>query len=243
MADNQQHNAIRSKIWLGGKLLSRDPVPVQMTSRRIEVQTRTSNLTLQTDRAFIAAGLPNVLQSYEFTLPWSDLREPALLEHLDILEAVGQPFDLGLWKQETDVFDGDATTTDFYLRRRQLMKAGVNPTEGVFADFETRVVQYDGPAWDRTSAPNEVAVVSKTHADIDSGGPGPGECWIEEEGQDIGNGLWVSKLRMGSAPPAEADCLVAIYLPLYRVAIKQAKARSYAQALVEPRTLELVEVG
>jgi hypothetical protein len=243
MTDIQQGNAIRARIWLGGQFIARDPVPVQMTPKRYEAKTPLSNLSKRIDRAQGVPGLPNILTSYEFTLPWSDLREPAVLEHIDQLDAVGQPFGLGLWKQEYDFFDLDGTGTiaNRYLRRRQLLQYATPPAAP--ADFPTRAILYDSAYGTGAATPTELAVIPKASADIDTSGPGPGEAWVENEGRQVG-GLWLTKVRVGATSfPDAHDCLVFIYLPLYTVAIKDGSPRSYAQALREPRTLVLEEVS
>lgn len=236
----QQHSAIRCRIWIGGMTSTRDPMPVQITPKRFETKTRTSNLATRVDRCFTMEGMPNVRNRREFALPWADLREEGLLEHLDILAAIGQPFGLGLWKQETDVFDGDGVATTFYLQRRLLIPGVVPQTS--YPDFPTRVIVYDKPYIDPTKTATELTVVDKTAATIDTGTPGAGEAWVETDGRQFGN-LWASKMRLGTAPPDEHDCLVAIYLPLYEVVIDAEQPRSYAQALVEPRSIRFIEFG
>lgn len=240
MTDIQQSSAIRTRIWLGGKYTTRDPLPVQISPKRFEVKTVTSNLGLRVDRPFVFAGFPNVRNRREFTLPWADLREPPMLEHLDVLANIGQPFGLGLWKQEYDIFDGDATNKTFFLQRRQLLPV-VTPSP-TFPDYPTRVIVYDRSYLDPAAVATEQTVVQKTNATIDTGNPPAGTAWVESDGRQIGN-LWVSEIRLGTAPPAASDCVVAAYLPLYTVVVDQEAPRSYAQALVEPRSLRLVEFG
>lgn len=235
----QQHNGIRTRVYIGGKYTTRDPL-VQIGSKRFEAKQRTSNLAMRVDRAFTLAGMPNVRMRREFVLPWSDLREPGMLEHIDILTAVGQPFALGLWKHEYDVFDGDAENKTFYLQRRQLLE--VTTPVILPGDYPTRVTRYDKSYLDPAAVATELAVVQKLAADIDTGDPAAGEAWVESDGHMIGN-LWVSKLRVGTAPPDAHDCLVAAYLPLYAVLIDAEQTRSYPQSLMEPRTLKMIEFG
>lgn len=236
----QQQAAIRSPVWIGGRYASRDPVPVQITTKRFEVKTRTSNLAMRVDRCFTLAAMPNIHNRAEFVLPWADVRESNLLEHLDVLAAIGQPFELGLWKQVYDVFDGDSIATSFLLQRRPLLPAVTAPT--VLPDYPTRVIVYDGPYTAPASTPTELEVVDKLAATIDSGTPASNEAWIETDGHQIGN-AWVATMRLGTAPGDFSDCVIAQYLPLYTVVIDQESARSYAAALVEPRGLKLVEFG
>jgi len=248
MSDQQQHSAIRSRIYLGGKFITRDPMPIQISPKRFEKKTTTSNLAMRVDRAFTMAGMPNVRNRREFTLPWSDLRDPAMLEHLDILAAVGQPFGLGLWKQETDVFDGDGVTRTFYMQRRQLLYSpeGVVP-DPTFPDFPTRIIKCTGGTGsylDPSSTKNVYTVQQKSKAEMDAGGDQSGEVWVNLESNLFGN-LWTTEFRFpaGDAPAATTDNVVAVYLPLYQVVIDTEQPRSYAQSLVEPRTLKMVEFG
>lgn len=236
----EQRAAIRTRIWIGGKFTSRDPVPVQMTSRRFEVKTRTSNLGMRVDRCFTLADMPNVHVRGEFVLPWPDLRESDLLQHLDVLTSIGQPFGLGLWKPVYDVFDGDGVATTFLLQRRLLLPAVTPPT--VEDDYPTRVLVFPSSYLDDPSAGVETAIVEKTSSTIDTGDPSPGEVWIETDGHLVGN-LWTTTLRFGTAPPDASDCVVVQYLPLYTVVVDQDTPRSYDRALVEPRGLRLVEFG
>lgn len=236
----QQKNAIRQRIYLAGMICERSPQSVQLTQKRFQVSTRTSNLGLRVDRAFTMAGMPNVRNRRELTLPWPTITEPPLLEHIDRLVAAGQPFGVGIWKQEYDVFDGDGDATTFYLQRRQLLP--VLTPDAMPADYPTRVTVYDKSFLDPTATPDELDVVDKTAATIDTGDPASGEAWIETDGHQVGN-IWVSKVRLGDPAPLASDCLIAAYLPLYTMVVDQEQPRSYAQALQEPRSLKLVEFG
>jgi hypothetical protein len=242
MSELRQTAGLTTRVWVAGKFVSRDAVPVQISPKRFETKTRTSNLATRIDRVFTLAGMPNVRNRREIVLPWANLHEPGLLEHLDILAAIGQPFGLGLWKQEYDVFDGDAASLTFYLQRRQLLPAVTPPT--TFPNMPTRVIVYDKAYTDPTATPTELTVTQKSSSTIDTGDPSAGEAWVESDGEQIGN-LWISKLRLNVAnvPPDAHDCLVAIYLPLYEVLVDQEAQRSYGQSLVEPRGLKFIEFG
>jgi len=243
MADIQQQPGIRHRVWMGNKVLIRDPLPIQITPRRFETKTRTSNLGLRVDRAYTMEGFPNIRNRREFSLPWRDLREADLLEHLDVLAAVGQPFPLGLFKLETDVFDGDGENTTFYLQRRQLIYApgGMIPNPRPL-DWETRIRVFDKSYLDSTAVELPVCVVQVPQADIDTGGPTGADVWVSVEGEQFGN-VWASKVRFGTAPPDATDNIIAHYLPLYEVVIDQENSRSYGENLMEPRALKMVEFG
>jgi hypothetical protein len=240
MPEIQQANAIRTRVWMGGDFFFRDAVPIQIAETRFEGMTRTANLGLRVDRNWTGPLFPNIRNRFDITLPWEDLREPGLLERIDILAQTGQPFGLGLWKQVYDVFDGDGETTDFVLQRQQLLERVTPPVE--FEDYPTRVVVYDRPYAEPGASPTELTVVQKTNADIDTGDPGAGEVWVESDGHSEGSNR-VARMRLGTAPPDALDCVVAIYLPFIWVVIKAQPPRSYAQALVEPRALQLAEFG
>lgn len=238
--DVRQQGGIRNRMWIAGRFVERDPVPIQVTPKRFDAKVRTSNLGMRIDRPFTMAGMPNIRNRREFVLPWSDLREPGLLEHLDTLAAIGQPFGLGLWKQDYDVFDGDGANKTFYLQRRQLLPAVTPPTS--FPDYPTRVTVYDRSYLEDGATPTSLTVVAKTSSDIDTGDPGAGEAWIEGDGHQVGN-LWVSKMRLETAPPDAHDCVVVAYLPLYQVVIDTDQPRSYGIAGQEPRSIRMVEFG
>lgn len=238
MTDTQQQAGIRNRIYLGGKFFTRDPVPVQVTIQRYEAKTRVSNLSLRLDRPQTTAGLPNVRNRHEFLLPWVTMVESPLLEHLDSLAAVGQPFDLGLWKQVTDIWDGDGSTTTFLMQRRQILPAVTPPVE--WEDYPTQVFVLDRPYGDPDASVTTLTVVPKTSGDIFTGDPSTGEAWVESDGHSVG-GLYVSTIRLADAPPDEYDCLVAIYLPLYKVVIDQEVPRNYSANLIEPRGFKLLE--
>lgn len=244
MTDIRQQAGIWTRVWLGGKFIGiHDPVPIQITPKRFETKTRTSNLAIRVDRVF-TPGMPNIRNRREFFLPWSDLREPGILQHVDILAAIGQPIELGLWKPETDVFDGNALTKTFYLQRRQILPAVTPPT--TFPHYPTRIIRYDKSYLDPTATATELVLVNKTSAEINAGDPGSGSsgnlAWVEKEGDQFGN-VWRTKVKLYTAPPDALDCLVAIYLPLYLVVVEAENQRSYAQSLVEPRGFRLTEFG
>jgi hypothetical protein len=240
MPDVLQQPAIRNRVWLGDRFLSRDPVPIQITPRRFEAKTRTSNLAMRVDRPYLGAGLPNLRNRHDITLPWSTVQESGMLEHLDVLISKGQPFDLGLWKHVYDVFDGDGTTTAFYLQRRQL-RANVTPPFDP-PDYPTRVTAYDAPYGTVGASATEYTVVAKTSSNIDTGTPGTNEAWIESDGRTAGN-LRITKIRLTPAPPDVSDSLVVAYMPLYSVVVDEESPRSYALAMVEPRAFRLIEFG
>lgn len=234
-----QTNAIKSKVWLGGRELARDPVPVQIVSKRFEVKTRVSNLSLRIDRAFVMEGMPNIPNRREFTLPWSDIREPAMLDHIDVLSAVSQPFGLGLWKQEYDVFSGDGTTQTFYMQRRQLLSFAT--PEPVLPEYSTQVTLYDRSYTDPDAVATDLEVLQQV--DIDGAGtPGSGQVNVEQNGRQVGN-LWVTKMIFGDVPADAFDNIIVRYVPRYEVVIDQEAPRAYPARLVESRNLKLVEVS
>lgn len=238
MAENQQQPAIRTSLWIGGRLFLRDPSPVQINVKRFESTGVVSNGARRMDRLYTAPGFPNVRNRHDVTLPWPTLNEPDLLQHVDVLQAIGQPFELALWKHVTDVFDGDGETTTFFLQRRQLLPSVTPPT--TFPDYPTRIIRLDAsyPVGGHT----DLAVIQKTTATINTGDPGPEEAWLESEGH-MNGALWCSTLRVGTPPIAAPDILLAIYLPLYEVMVESEAPRSYAERLREPRSLKTVEFG
>jgi hypothetical protein len=238
MADNQEANAIRTRLYIGGDYINRDPVPVQVSITRFEKKNRMSNGSMRVDRMFTAPGFPNIRNRQEIVLPWPDLREPDLLERLGILCNMGQPFTLGLWKRFYDVFDGDGVNTTFFLQRRQLLPV-VTP-DPTFPDYPTRVVRYSASYPGGT--PTELAVVQKDTGDINTGTPAANEAWVEEQGH-MNGALWCSTVRLGTPPPAGPDVLVAMYLPLYEVVVDVEAQRNYAPKLVEPKIVKFSEFG
>jgi len=238
MSIEQQQGAIRNRLYIGGRKFFVDPAPIELTPQRYESQVRVSNLGLRIDRPQTTSGLPNIRNRHGFLFPWETLLKEDLLEHLDLLAAKGQPFDLCLWKQVTDMWDGDGATMAFYLQRRQ-RPATVEATPE-FPDYPTRVVVSDLPFGDPTASLTPLDVIPKTFATIDTGTPGADEAWIETDGRRIG-GLFVSKMRLGTAPSDVRDCLWAIYLPLYKVVIAEERPRVYSAGMIEPRAYRLLE--
>lgn len=240
MPYEKQDPSIRTRLWMGGRFFVRDPNTFQVTPRRFEQVTRVSNLAMRIDRPYVPAGaaMPNVRTRAEFNFVWSTINEDSLLDHLDSLIAKGQPFELAMWKQVYDIFDGDGSTTSFLLQRRLALPSVTPPTE--FPDYPTVVKYLDKPYGDPTAVETEYAVVYKTTAEM-AGTPGAGAAWIENTGHRVNN-LWVSSMKANPAPPAVADSLVAIYLPLHEVVPDEGQ-RAYTQGIVEPRTLRLVEFG
>jgi len=244
---SQQHAGIRARLWFGGKFITRDPVPIQWEPKRFETKTRTSNLGSRIDRCFTlgpnGGQLPNIRNRRSFTLPWSDLREPGMLEHVDILANIGQPFPLGLWKQEYDVFDGDGQNQTFFLQRRLLLCAPGGALPPItYGDFCTRVLVYSKSYLDSTAVLTEYEPTMVAQEEIDTGDPEPDVVWMSKEGQQFGN-LWLTKVRFGTPPPNAFDNVVVVYLPLYEVTVDAEQARSFLQSMVEPRIFRVSEFG
>jgi hypothetical protein len=242
MTEKRQQNAIRNRFFIGGKAFERDPLPV-LSVKRSEAKNITSSLALHVDRLYIAPGLPNILQRHEFSLDWKDLRQPGLLEHLDRLASIGQPFDVAVWKQVYDVFDSDGSNKTFYLQRRQAVSHNLpgGVPQVAFADYATRVTVMSAPYGTVGATESDLTVVSKTTSNIDSGSPSSGEAWIDEDGQMLG-GRFICKMRLNAAPSTGHDMLIATYLPLYKMVIDQENPRQYGEKLVEPRGYRFVEV-
>lgn len=233
-----QDPAIRTSIWLGGSFTQRGPSTIGYTPRRFETVTRTANLGIRVDRPYTQAVLPNVRTRAEFNFAWPTVQEGELLDRLDSLLAKGQPFEMAMWKQAYDIFDGDGSTTTFLLQRRLLLPT-VTP-DVVWDSYLTEVYASDAPYGTVGAAQTSYTVSYKTTAEL-SGTPGTNEAWIEDTGHRV-NGLWVSTMKVNPAPDAVKDALVAIYLPLYEV-VGEEGPRSYTQGIVEPRTIKLTEFG
>jgi hypothetical protein len=238
MTDTQQQPGIRTRIWLADRFLGRDPVPLEIRPKRFDAKTLTSNLSLRIDRPYLGEGLPNLRNRHEFRLPWKTVMEAEQIEHLDMLSSVGQPFDLGLWKHVYDFFDGDGTTTTFYLQRRQLLPNVTPLTE--YPSYPTTATFYDAPYGTVGATATSKTVVQKTTADIAGGSPSSGEVWVEDTGHKIG-GFWLSTVECAEAPADVHDALVIAYMPLYAVVIDEEGPRSYSEGMVEPRDYRLVE--
>lgn len=244
---DRQDPGIRNPLWLGGRTFFRGPSVCQMTPHRFEQVTRVSNLGLRLDRPYIPAGaaMPNVRTRVEFNFQWPTLQEDDLLDHLDSLLSVGQPFELALWKQMYDIYDGDGTTSSFLIQRRlalpNLASAAVPKT--TFADYPTIVKYLDEPYGTPSATETLYSTVSyKTTSEMAAGNPSSGEAWIEDTGHRVNN-LWVTLLKVNPAPDAVKDALVVIYLPLYEVVPDEGQRSYPAGAVDEPRTVRLQELG
>jgi hypothetical protein len=241
----QQHNAIRNRIYIAGRTFERDPVPITLTPRRYESKIRTSNLGLRVDRPFIFAGFPNVPMSYEAMLPYPNVGDSPLLEFLGLITSMGQPFDFAVWKQHYDVFDADGANKTFYLQMRQAvafnLPAGTPAT--VFPDYATRIDVYSTPLGSVPEpTPTPLSVVHKDSTNINTGNPASGEAWVEDDGHMVGN-RWVSTVRLGDAPAAGQDLIVASYIPLPKMIVDAESPRTYPTKLVETRAVKLVQFG
>lgn len=241
MTYGMQQPAIRNRVVLGGKAFLAPPSVIQMIPRRFEQLTRVSNLAMRIDRPYIPAGaaMPNVRTRHDFTFQWPTLQKEALLDHLDSLLAKGQPFEFVMWKQAYDIWDGDGATTTFLIQRRLAMPNVTPQTE--WADYATVVKYLDKPYGDPTATETLYDPVLYKSTAAMSGTPAAGEAWIEGPGHRVNN-LWVSTMKVNPAPPAVADSLVAIYLPLYELMANE-QERSYSQGIVEPRTVKAEEFG
>jgi hypothetical protein len=242
-AEIRQQNAIRNRVYIAGKSSVRDPL-VQVTKKRFETKTTMVNQAVRADRLFVDLGMPNILTRMEFLIGWADLREAGLLEHVDRLASIGQPFDFAIWKQEYDFFDGDGGTTDFLLQRRQAvaynLPGGIPAT--VFADYATRFTSFSDPYGTPSATESELTVEHKNSGNIDTSGPSAGQVWVEDDGHLLNN-RWVSTVRCGTAPAKKADILVATYLPLCKVVVDVEQPRNYREKLVESRQFRFIEVA
>ena len=255
MTETRQQRAIRNNIYVAGVSFTRNPLPA-LSVKRAESKVVASNLSLHVDRLFIKAGMPNIPQRHEFTFAWRDTDEN-VLEHVDRLAAIGQPFDVAIWKQVYDVFDvgtdsvlvGSDLIQMFYLQRRQAvahnLPGGIPATS--FADYATRVTLMSAPYGTPGATETEFTVVHKTTGTILTGDPEEGEAWIDDDGEQLGN-RWVSRMRVnlwdGAAnPPITSDVLIVAYLPLYKMVVDAETVRQFGEKLVEPRGYRFVEVG
>lgn len=241
---------LQTRIWIQGLFCTRDPREIEVTPRRQEVQTQTASLGLRVDRAYVKPGWASILQKHDISMTWPGpgVREAAILQHLNTLASVGRPFHVGIWKPVFESFSGDASRVDFFLQRRLLTPYVAPPTP--WPSYPTRVLVYDKPFSNAESpfaaepGPTTVTTlttVDKTRANIGTGTPGAGEAWLETDGHVEGD-RWLTRVRLGMAPPDEDDCLVVQYLPMYRVVISQEDPRSYREALSEPRGFKFMEL-
>jgi len=244
---NDNESGIKNPVYIGGVSFDRGPNPVVLNVIRAEAKNRNVALGLAVDRLLVGTGYPNVMNTHEITNVWPDIREAKLLDQLGVLTAMGQPFDVCIWKLTRDVFSGDGVTKDFFIQRRALSPT-VNVPTGIpstsFPDYDTTVELWSGPLG-QIPAPTlttSFTVVHKTNATIDSSDPASGEAWIEDDGRDVGGGHYIAKVRLGAAPPDADDVLKITYVPLYRMTIDQQAQQSFGPKLVEPRGIKLVEV-
>lgn len=242
-----QQPSVRNNPWIAGLLAKRGVNPLALNDKRYENKQVLSNFAEQIDRPYIGAGYPNLLTQVAAVLSWGDLRESGLLEHVSTLLAIGQPFDVCLFKQVYEVYDGDGTTKEFVMRRRPadpVLNPGGTAITGVVwhADYIPRVTRYSAPYGTVGASATEYTVSFFTSAHIDDADPSSGEAWIESDGHASGK-LTVARLRLGTAPGAGSDRLVVRYVPLLRMAPDGDHAKSYQEKLVEAHTLKLLEVG
>lgn len=242
-------SGIRHKIYLAGRMLIRDPSPVQLAPARWESRTRLSNMGMRVDRGFIASGYPNILDKVSVMVPYSNVAESTLLEHLTTVASIGQPFDLCTFKQHKDVFDCDGTRTLFFLQRRvaapviEVIEPGFG-AEYANAGVTTRIEIFASPYGTAGVTPTTpYTVVYKTEAQIAAGTPASGEAWISSDGFSIGGTLSkAASMELNPAPAAGTDCLIVTYVPLYRMTIESDAGRTFSEALTEARSLRLTEV-
>ena len=239
MTDTQQQPGIQNPVWIGGRLIIRGPTNPEIRPKRFEAKTRTANTGLRIDRPYLGAGLPNLRSRHELHLPWRTVQESDLLDHLDTLAALGQPFDVGLWKHVYDVFDGDGTTKTFYLQRRQL-RPNVTPATD-YPSYPTTATFYSATYGTTGATATPKTVVQKSTGSM-SGTPDAGEVWVENTGHRTG-GLWLSTVKCAEAPANVHDALVISYMPLYSMTIDEEDPRVYPAGIVEPRGWRLSEVG
>lgn len=238
----QEQPGLRNRLWIAGRSVSRDAVPVRFVPKRFELKTRTSNLGLRVDRPFVVTGMPNVVTRLELEISWKDLREPDLLEHLTSLANVGQAFDVIVFKQEADFFDGDGVSTTFLMQRRAVPAAFYASYSAitVMPDYALKATRFSAQYGLVGTTGTDLTTVPKTEATINTGSPGAGDIWIATDGHALGN-LIVCTVRVGTAPPSGHDVLRISYIPLMRMFVDADQGRNFQEALQMGRQFKLTE--
>jgi hypothetical protein len=236
-----------NRIWVAGMSLQRDPSPVSLLPRRFESKVRTSNLGMQIDRCAIDEGYPNILNKIDLSMQWRNVGMNGEVEDfLASLSNAGQPFDVALFKRESDFFDGDGTTKDFTLQRRVVGPQFFtdNPDVQTLPYFQLRSTrfsaQFGTSGVTETTITDPSKIVYKTAATIDTGGPASDEIWIEEDGHSKGNRL-DTKIRLGTAPADGHDTLRITYIPLMRMFIASDSGRTFEAKLQMGRAFLFTE--
>jgi hypothetical protein len=248
-----QSGGIRNRIWLGGKFVGRDPIPVGITPRKMEATTITSNTALRIDRPYVFAGYPNIRNRHDIMLPWNTITESDIIEHLDKCAAMGGAVDLCVWKQVTDMFSAeapdpsivtpygaptDAGQTRFYLQRRQAVEFVTPPT---FYDEYTTRMFYNANGFGYPTGDQEITI-TQVNGQPAAGITGALEATMSKQGELYGNIIRTPFVLSFLPPYGVADTIWVIYVPLYKVVISE-QARSYGQNLQEPRKFNILEFG
>lgn len=238
-----EDSILKNRVWVAGVPLARDPVPVVIIPKRFESKQRLSNGAMQTDRLFVLVGMPNIFNRIEMNVAWKDVREQNTLEHLTSLANMGQAFDVALYKQEADFFDGDGVSTRFLIQRRVVGDAffAANPLIENWPDFALKATRYSAPFGLVGSTGTDFTTVTyKTTTSIEVSAPAAGEIWVEDGGHLYGN-LLISTVRVGTAPAAGNDTFRIIYIPLMRMLIDSDSGRSFQEKLAMSRAFKFVE--
>jgi hypothetical protein len=244
-------SGIRHKVYMAGRLLERDPAPIQLAPKRWEGKVRLSNNASHIDRGYIEPFFPNILDKVDIMLPYSHVAETALLEHLSTVLAIGQPFDVCTFKQHKDVFDGDGSQKVFYLQRLPAMPMMEAFEPGIGAayaidGFSTRVELFSAAYGSSASAvtpSTTLTVTYKTETEIAGGTPGAGVAWVSSDGFSVeGSLMRGATIKLGTAPANAHDSLIVTYIPLYRMAVESDSGRTFNQALQEARNIKLSEL-
>lgn len=247
MSSVLENSSLDNHIWVAGMKIGRGPARVDLRPQRAEATTVTSNLGKRRDRVFIDDGYPNVPNKIDLSLTWPDVREDVILEHLTSLSNIGQPFDVAVFKQESDFFDGDGLNKVFYLQRRVVGPTfySDNPETELFPNYQIRptsfAAQFGTSGATPTTITNPAKLIYKTAATIDGpGSPAADEIWIEEDGHAKGDRL-DTKIIIGTAPADGHDTFRVTYIPLMRMLISSDSGRAFETKLRMARSFVFTE--
>ena len=245
MTDPAKETAgIWQKHWVAGSKMARIPL-TQIGEVELEVTSIGSAGCARVDRLAPLPGLCNRFRRLQIGFDWPDLRERNQLLQMRTLASTGQPCDVVIFKQIVETFDGDGSTSTFFLRNRPVFEDMVSGSGSPWdPEYEPRVTLFSSPyTADQEGSGTELTVVEKTHSMIDIGAPAAGEAWMETDGRFI-KGLLVSELRIASdsIPSDNFDVLRVVYVPMPRVEIGSAQRGRYGAAGVEALSWTMTQV-
>lgn len=194
-------------------------------------RSETAAGTVRIVRKWEGAGLPDVLDRYEFAMEYDLGKEQSTaIDFLERLRVLPGPHDFAYWKQVYVAYTATSGQQEIYLPRPDAFSKGY---VGHDDDAHKAIIAVDG-------AP--VTVVYKTSVTL-TDTPAAGEVWISNTSvKHPSSGTRVALAKFGTPLSAGAVVLVKYY-PLFRVIVEAVVTKAFEKVAREDKAVVLSEAA